>query len=240
MKLTTLILALIPALAAQPGRFGFPACTGPTLELADHDFFLLCHDSSRKVPLWVAYQLKPEHLIRVASYRGRFSRDLQLSGPTAAGSDYTNSGFSRAHMAPAADFSWSEVAIRSTFVLSNAIPLLQSVNAGPLARIESAVRRLAARADVVYIFTGPIFHQEPELIGRGVAVPSHTFKVVLAIEGGRKTMYAAIVPNSPGLSKNLADFITTVDEVELRAGLDFFSALDDAEELPLEPHPRAF
>ena len=80
----------------------------------------------------------------VAMDAGRFSRDLQLSGPTAAGSDYTNSGFSRAHMAPAADFAWSEAAIRSTFVLSNAVPLLQSVNAGPLARIESAVRRLAA------------------------------------------------------------------------------------------------
>jgi hypothetical protein len=47
IKLTALILALIPALAAQPGRF---------------------------------------------------SRDLQLSGPTVAGSDYTHSGFSRAHM----------------------------------------------------------------------------------------------------------------------------------------------
>jgi endonuclease G len=73
-----------------------------------------------------------------------------------------------------------------------------------------------------------------------VAVPSHTFKVVLAIEGGRKTMYAAIVPNSPGLSKSLADFITTVDEVELRTGFDFFDALDDTEELPLESHPRPF
>jgi DNA/RNA non-specific endonuclease len=128
IKLTALILALTPIAFAQPGRFGFPACAGPTLELADHGFFLLCHDSSRKVPLWVAYELTPEHLIRVASYRGRFSRDLQLSGPTAADSDYSHSG-------------WSEVAIRSTFVLSNAVPLLQSVNAGPLARIEAAVRR---------------------------------------------------------------------------------------------------
>jgi endonuclease G len=120
------------------------------------------------------------------------------------------------------------------------VPLLQSINAGPLARIETAVRRLAARADVVYTFTGPIFEGEPELIGRGVAVPSLTFKVALAIEGNRKTTYAAIVPNSPCLSRELAGFITTVDEVELRTGLDFFSALDDNEELPLESHPRAF
>jgi endonuclease G len=124
-------------------------------------------------------------------------------------------------------------------VLSNAVPLLQSVNAGPLARIEAAVRRLAVRGDVVYVFTGRIFDREPELIGRGVTVPSHAFKVILAIEGDRKTMYAAIVPNSPGFSKNLADFVATVDEVELRAGLDFFSALDDNEELPLESHRRA-
>ena len=48
-------------------------------------------------------------------------------------------------------------------------------------------------------------------------------------------MYAAIVPNSPGLSRDLAGVITTVDEVELRTGLGFFSALDDAKNYRSNP-----
>lgn len=47
-------------------------------------------------------------------------------------------------------------------------------------------------------------------------------------------MYAAIVPNAAGVTGALDTFATTVDEVERRAGFDFFSGLDDAEESELE------
>ena len=42
--------------------------------------------------------------------------------PSAYDSDYKGSGYSRGHMAPAADFGWSKASIRATFLLSNAVP----------------------------------------------------------------------------------------------------------------------
>lgn len=57
-----------------------------------------------------------------------------------------------------------------------------------------------------------------------VAVPSHTFKVVLAVCGDSKTMYAAIVPNKERISQPLSEFATTVEDVERRTGLDFFAS----------------
>jgi endonuclease G len=234
------LLALTASLPAQHDLFGTPGCSGGERELADRTFFVLCHDADRKVPLWVGYVLTPNHLERYASRPSRFRQDHDLARPGAADRDYRGSGYSRGHMAPAADFAWSEDAIRATFLLSNAIPQDQRVNAGAWARIEAAVRRMAASADSAVIFTGPLFEaSEARLIGQGrVVVPSHTYKVVLIVKGNRREMYAAIVPNAGQVKAGLETFTTNVDEVERRAGFDFFSSLDDAEEQLLETCPR--
>ena len=184
------------------------------------------------------YRLAPEHLVRAASRPTHFRRDSELSGPAATNADYTGSGYSRGHLAPAADFAWSNEAIRATFVLSNAIPQKQRVNAGIWAWLEAAVRRIAATAGEVYVFTGALFSADPETIGAGrVAVPSHTFKVVLVIDGERKSMFAAVVPNAENVTGPLDRFLVGVDEIERFTGLDFFAALDDAEEEQLESRP---
>ncbi|MDX2154841.1 MAG: DNA/RNA non-specific endonuclease, partial [Bryobacteraceae bacterium] len=168
----------------------------------------------------------------------------QLALPAALDSDYRHSGFSRGHLAPAADFAWSPDALRATFLLSNAVPQIQSVNAGVWSRLEAAVRSLAAHADALYVFTGPLFEGDPQTIGEGrVAVPTHLFKAVLVVRHRQRTMLAAIVPNSPFPRTPLAHFLTTVDDIEARTGLDLFSALDDEEERALESaqplrHPR--
>jgi DNA/RNA endonuclease G (NUC1) len=41
-------------------------------------------------------------------------------------------------------------------------------------------------------------------------------------------MFAAIIPNTQNPPQPLNFFAVTVDEVELRTGSDFFSALEDA------------
>lgn len=161
---------------------------------------------------------------------------MALSAPGAHDADYRHSGYSRGHMVPAEDMAWSSESVRATFVLSNAAPQRQDVNAGPWRRLEHAVRMAAARADATYVFTGPVFAgATTDHIGEGhVAVPSHFFKVVLTVVGNRKTMYAAIVPNDEPGGETLAQFATTVDEVERVTGLDFFHALDGREQRCLE------
>ena len=229
------LAALLASLSAQTARFGVPACSADDRELADRGFFILCHSASRKVPVWVGYELTPEHLHRVASRPSRFRADQALSHSGAQDSDYRYSGYSRGHMAPAADFAWSAEAIRATFVLSNAAPQWQHVNTGLWAQFERAVRRIAADADAVYVFSGPIFEGEPPVIGTGrVAVPSHFFKAALVLKAGHRTMFAAILPNASSLVGPLGRFLTSVNEIQHRTGLDFFSELEDEEERTLE------
>ncbi|MFN7918483.1 MAG: DNA/RNA non-specific endonuclease [Bryobacteraceae bacterium] len=240
MKIFALLFAALQILTAQPARFGLPACSSSHSELADRTYFVLCHDSALHVPSWTAYELLPSQLGGTSARPKHFRQDPELTG-AARNSDYRNSGLSRGHMVPAEDMAWSDDSIRATFVLSNAVPQVQRANGGVWLAIENAVRRLAAQSDVVYVFTGPIFAAtKVQYIGEGlVAVPTHTFKVVLAIRGNEKIMFAAIVPNAAIEHAAPAGFAATVDEVERLTGLDFFAALDNDEEdrLESELHP---
>jgi endonuclease G len=181
MKLIAALLLLASPAAAQQGPFGSPQCPG---EAADRVYFFLCHSPANRVPLWVGYTVTASQLDGAARRPSRFRPDRQLTQPGATERDYRSSRYHRGHLAPAADFRFSDEAIRSTFVLSNAIPQEPSVNAGRWAAVEAAVRRLARQADRLYVFTGTLFEGDIERIGNGrVAVPSHTYKVVLAMQG---------------------------------------------------------
>jgi endonuclease G, mitochondrial len=243
VKKIILVLAALPLhLTAQPDRFSLPACSAEGLELADRAFFLLCHSSILKVPMWAGYEIKRGQLGGAVERPKQFGADAGLAGDKARNADYRGSGYSRGHLVPAEDFAWSGAGIRATFLLSNVVPQRQSVNAGAWRQLEGAVRRLAACSDAVYVFSGPVFAGDAiERIGAGqVAVPTHTFKVVLAVADGRKTMYAAVAPNASTRGLPLSAFLTTVEEVERRTGLDFFSGLDDSEEHALESRREAF
>jgi endonuclease G len=227
------IVALLPALnpASAQAPFGSPACPG---EPADRVFFFVCHSPAHKAPLWVAHTLAPEQLDGAADRPSHFRQDRDLTSPGAADRDYRLSGFHRGHLAPAADFS-SPAAVRATFLLSNAVPQKPPVNIGPWRRLEAAIRLAARSADRVHVFTGALYKGEPKTIGRGqVAIPSHTYKVVLIIRGDSAAMCAAIVPNQENVSGSLDQFAVTVDEIERHTGLDFFSELEDALEDNLE------
>ncbi|MFN7918550.1 MAG: DNA/RNA non-specific endonuclease [Bryobacteraceae bacterium] len=232
--LAALLLAAAQTLLAQPSRFGLPACQSPSSEFVDHRYFVLCHDSSLRLPTWAAYELLPANLGGHAQRPHRFHADAMLVGPTARNADYRLSGFHRGHLVPADDFAFSSEAIASTFVLSNAAPQLPAVNQGIWRRIENSVRVTAGRSDAVYVFTGPLFSGGPAQFAGEVAVPTHFFKVWLAIQGEQKRMYAAIVPNAEVSAESLDDFAVSVGEVERRTGLDFFSSLAHDEQRALE------
>jgi endonuclease G len=226
-----------------PIAFAQPACDAPARRLVDHAFFRICYDSSLKAPVWTEYELRPEHLAAAAAgRRPSFRLDPLASFPTASSADFRNSSYSRGHLIPAADFAWSAEAQQATFFLTNVVAQKQSVNTGRWRSLEIAVRRIAASADSVLVFSGPFFDSETIefLIPGRVAVPTHTYKVLLAVHAGRRSMFAAIIPNAQNPPQPLNFFAVTVDEVERRSGLDFFSFLEDAAEAALESHRERF
>jgi endonuclease G, mitochondrial len=235
---------LASAAAAQDNlKFGNPGCVGNDREEGDRKYYYLCHSIDLKVPLWVGYELVKTDLDGPAERPSGFHQDRLLKHPGAKDSDYAGSKYSRGHMAPAEDFSRSDEAIRTTFALSNVVPQFQGVNGGRWSQLELAVRNLVKDAGAAYIFTGPLFAKpEVDTIGDDeVGVPTHTFKVVLAVwPDGQKKAYAVIMPNAESVTAPVNKFVTTVRTVEKRTGFDFFNALEDAEEKRLETRKVKF
>lgn len=183
--------------------------------------------------MWTAYEMHTGEQAFAARPK-RFRRDAGVNSP-AADADYRNSGYSRGHMVPAADMSFSEEAMRDSFLLSNAVPQNASLNAGKWRILELATRGLSRAAEFTIVITGPVFCDTVEHIGANqVAVPCRLYKVVLTARGDRLAMYAAVLPNDHNPAEALSEFAAPVAEVERLTGLDFFPRLPAEEQARLE------
>lgn len=94
--------------------------------------------------------------------------------------DYRGSGYDRGHLSPAATQPTAN-AMAQSFSMANVVPQNAPFNRGTWKQVEKAVQAHASRSqDPLHVFTGPIYLDEtPTVIGNGVQVPSHMFKVVV-------------------------------------------------------------
>jgi endonuclease G len=236
-RLILSFLLVAPLCAEDNLKFGQPACAAPVL---DKQYFVVCYDATHKIPAWVGYALTREDAVTKATGRqGSFRPDAALPrGDRAENADYSKSGYDKGHMAPANDFTRSVEAMRATFILTNAVPQKHGVNGGKWAQLEGAVHNLASERGTVWIFSGPVFAGSGPVTTIGpddVAVPTHTFKVVLLVHAsGEKEMFAFVMPNIDKPTGTISDYTFSVNEVEKLTGLNFYDALPAAEQKRLE------
>ena len=234
-----LLLFLLPALllAEDHLKFGQPACGE---QLLNKQYFVICYDRDHKIPAWVGYALTKDEAARKATARqGSFRADPALPrGERAENADYGHSGYDKGHMAPADDFTRSVAAMKATFILTNAVPRKHGINGGLWAQIEGAVHDLAINHGTVWVFSGPVFVGKKPLKTIGadrVAVPTHTYKVVLCVHpDGQKEMFGFVMPNVDKPGGTIGSYAVGVKKVESLTGLDFFSALPPSEQVRLE------
>ncbi len=194
----------------------------------DYNGFSLSFNPDNRTPNYVAWELLASETYGNHSRDGqKFWQDTDLPGcPTTK--DYTNSGYDRGHIIPAADQKWHSDAMRDCFSMANITPQDHALNAGAWATLEEKERLWARRDSALIIIGGPIYtDSDRKRIGEArVRVPSSFFKVILAPYLDSPRAIGFIYPNmqAPG---NMADYAMSVDEVERITGFDFFSALPD-------------
>ncbi len=204
-------------------------------QIIAHTGYTLSYNEEYELPSYVAYELTRDEVLGGGEREDSFREDPDVRTGSATLADYRGSGYDRGHMAPAADFKWSEEAMSDTFYLSNMCPQEPSFNRGIWADLEAVVRTMAYENESVYVVTGPVLTDGPyEAIGRsGVAVPKQFYKVVLDYTNPDVKAIGFVLPNE-GSEKSLQSFAMTVDEVEAITGLDFYPALPDEEEAAIE------
>ena len=191
--------------------------------VVDRIGYALGYSEEHEQAAWVMYRLTREEVLTKAAKRtDDFREDPNIPTFSALPSDYSHSGFDRGHLAPAEDMKFSDVTMQESFYMSNMSPQRPEFNRGIWKKLEKQVRRFAYNEGSVFVITGPILERNLKKIGNAnkVSVPRYFYKVVYDETPPHK-MIAFVLPNE-GSDKPVADYVTSVDEVERRTGLDFF------------------
>ena len=178
------------------------------------------------LPNWVAYELTADELIGSEERTNHFKPDPLVEGDPVVTRDYSNSGYDRGHMAPAADMRWSAQAMRESFYMTNICPQNHNLNAGDWKALEERVRDMAEQYEHVYVCCGPIISDPYQTIGqeRKIAVPEAFFKVILTEQDGEYQTEAYLMNNQAG-HKKLSTYKRPLQEVETITSLQFFYAV---------------
>lgn len=211
-------------------------------ELRNYEYYSICYRENYEQAEWSAYCLTGEHLVKNAGRSDDFRPDPKISSGSATLADYKGSGYDRGHLSPAADFAFDKTAMSETFYMSNMSPQAGSFNRGMWKDLESTVRDWAKKFGRVYVVSGPVLEKsadEYETIGANrVSIPQYYYKVMLAPlyedENDAATpddaknicAIAFIFPNKK-CEGSFFDYAVSIDDVEKRTGLDFFSQLDE-------------
>lgn len=184
--------------------------------------FAVLHSGETKTPLFVAERLNRQLLTQAQGLQrtDKFYAEARLpSAERAELADYRGSGYSRGHLAPAANMTSAE-AMAQSFSLANMVPQDQTHNGGPWNRIEQDTRKYIMRATGdVYIFTGAVFDGAPKTIGQGVAVPSHMYKLVYDAATGKSWAHWQANDAATRVSAPIS-----YDELVRRTGIEFLPA----------------
>lgn len=200
-------------------------------QVKDYEGFRLSFNSDNHTPNWVAWELLGTETDGPNSRYNKFWQDEEMEGCPVT-RDYSNSGYDRGHLCPAADQKWSEQAMIDCFALTNMAPQANALNTGAWKTLENKERLWAKRDSAIVIVAGPIYEKEDtQRIGNiGVRVPSAFYKVMIAPYLDQPRGIAFVYPNmsAPG---NMQNYVMTIRDVEKLTGFDFFYALpDDIEE----------
>ena len=172
--------------------------------------------------MFVAQRLNRQTLATADQKRAdRFFADARLPRSERAElEDYKGSGYSRGHMATAADMP-TRTAMAQSFSLANMVPQDIQHNGGAWAKIEQDTRKYVRRAQGnVYVITGPVFTLGSELVGvSGVRVPNYLYKLVYDETTGRAWAYWQANRAGERVSRPIS-----YEELSKRTGIGFLKA----------------
>jgi endonuclease G len=176
------------------------------------------YNQFRNGPNWVAWRLTASDVGPVPR-QTKFKPDPALPSTMfhVTTDDYANQQFDRGHMCDSEDRSDVIENNQATFYMSNVLPQLHELNAGPWQGLEIYSRTLAASGSDLYIVSGGIYSEacnthveragnqptadcttigarKGESPANGIVVPESTWKVIVVVPAG--TGASGVTPDS--------------------------------------------
>lgn len=149
--------------------------------MLNNDGYSVYYDTLLNCPRQVHWVIRKADLAPRASRKAMaFRSDPRCPRPRVSSSDYIRSGYQRGHMCPAADRTYSQKALKETFLLSNIAPQVPYLNMGAWKNAEETARTWARRYGRVNVGAATIFlPEDTTFIGRHRAAVPHLFLKVI-------------------------------------------------------------
>jgi len=223
----------------------------PNNYLLEKQEYIMSYSKDKGSANWVSWHLD-EAWLGSASRQNDFRADASLpSGWYQVNqTDYSLSGFDRGHMCPSADRTYSVDDNSNTFFMTNMMPQAPNNNRIGWANLENYCRSMLQGGYEIYIISGGYglggdgSNGVASYIANGnVQVPSNTWKVIMIIPDGdddvnRVTTSTRVIavdmPNSQSISSDWTQYKTSVDDLEMKTGYDFFNLVPDSVEDVIE------
>jgi endonuclease G len=202
-------------------------------QIVDHKYFIVYYDNQYRLARWVKYELTKDLLIKNAKRRNAFKADPLLKSEYAVmPKEYKKTGYDQGHLAPSADFAFSQEANDETFVMSNMVPQKPKLNRVAWRMLEDQVRKWACGEEKITVITGPIFSAKMEHLPSGLAIPEDFFKIVFDETPPRKAI--AFLYHQSDATNVMKDRIVDLKKIDALTGEDFSSHLKNEERRPAQ------
>lgn len=209
--------------------------TSTTHQIIAHSTYYLSYSELHEQAEWVAYELKKEHITGKNNKRPYFNQDPKVSTESAHWNNYKNSGYTRGHLLPAGDRTFSKEAYDETFYTSNISPQKFEFNTGIWNSLEMRIRNFVRKNGKVIVVTGGVLSDNLPTIGsEKVSIPDYFYKIILYENRGKYNLAAYLIPHEEESRKPLTEYAVSADSIEQLTGIDFFHFLADATESELE------
>ncbi len=228
---------------------GYPK-QSKNLEILEHAGMVVGFDCDYKMASWVFHILTPDVSFGSVSRSNDFrmddkstcgtadENDYFIKNKNATGDfDYDGFGFDRGHLAPSADFKWSEKALSESYYYSNMTPQRPEFNRESWASLEDLLRNVGDQEKKnFYVITGPVLHDSLPEIERSVnklKIPEWHYKIIVDASAENPRGMAFLMPNKK-CEERLSAYVISIDSLESLTGTNFFPNINDIQELKIE------
>ena len=216
-------------------RYGAPVCD----EILPGRYFTIGYSWYFRQAKWVLEIVNPNAVFEweVEGRSDSFRADIRLPRRFRAGLEaYKGSGFDRGHLVGSANQDELEIQNSETFLLSNMSPQAPDFNRGIWRELESAVRILNDKKNILetYVLTAPVFYFERKVetigdpndkLGIDVPIPHAFVKSVLAEDNrGRLSLWTFEMENKK-LTGSLQDYLVVTYDAEQIVGGQFWDRI---------------
>jgi len=226
------VIIYIPSvIACEHTLYGTPLSSDQIICRAG---YAVGYNYSRRSADWIAYHLTSDVANGSVERQNDFRPDDSIPLIYQAQvNDYLEPIYDMGHLVSSESLDLTIELNSETFLLSNITPQLPGLNRAAWKGLENRERKWATERGEVYVYVGMLYEGgDIVYINNRIPVPSHFFKVIYDPKTQDSISY--LFPHKPIRTSELDKYLSSIDDIELRSGLNLLSVLDDITEEQLE------